>query len=148
MRRPFCSGRTRPARSPSSTAKKEDEYCSRSMAQCSTSPQAGTFTVRVRTQTLVVVSLRFDRSDKMACTVTLRDETHRVVWPSNRSNSVSFGDRLTHRRSVIRHATEHLTPIDQLIDTLSDLQPDELCVTPSLSERSRCSQTFTLSVRT
>lgn len=68
----------------------------------------------------------------MACMPTLRGVTHLEEWPNSLSILVCSMKLVAQRASG--HAillTEMLTPIDQPLDKLEDLTPEEMCVVHS-----------------
>ena len=56
----------------------------------------------------------------------LLGETHLGAWLSNLSTLVSFGCEVPTSR-LPPLCEEMLTPVDQPLDTLADLRPDEMC---------------------
>jgi hypothetical protein len=65
---------------------------------------------------------------KMGCTGTLLDGTLLGAWPSNLLTSVGVPSQVFSPAADIFSGTEMLTPVDQPLDKLEDLRPDEMCV--------------------
>jgi membrane-associated progesterone receptor component len=63
-----------------------------------------------------------------ACMETLPEETPRGAWPSRALIPVSSDEAVRRRLAEQRHPAEVLTAVDQPLDKLDDLKPDEVYV--------------------
>jgi hypothetical protein len=64
----------------------------------------------------------------MACTGISLDGTLLGAWPSNLLTSVGVTPQTLSPAADIFSGIEMLTPVDQPLDKLEDLRPDEMCV--------------------
>lgn len=62
----------------------------------------------------------------MACTVTSQGETPLEAWQSSHSTRVSLGFPVKHQGPDVFAEPEMLTPVDQPIDKLEDLDQMEM----------------------
>jgi hypothetical protein len=69
-----------------------------------------------------------------ACMATLRGATHHAAWRSSHSISVCGAFSRCWWRWLTRSRSAMLTPIDQPLDKLADLDPNQMCVLSSPSQ--------------